>query len=343
MSKNFFTLFIAAMFISVVAFAQQNVAVLHSSGEVNAFMGHKSLITALDSAQSGDTIYLSGGIFATPSEITKGVAVIGAGFYPDSTLATSKTILGGNIKVSGTADNFYLEGVEITGDLTLASSADTINNVTLIRNKINGKFGGGANGRRINACNVIGCVLVSGFAMNYCDNTFVTNNIIASKLYMSNYNTISNNIFLSALGLEPNPGIADFDYNTVRNNIFLNKIVTYSSSLVHYNLYENNMTISATPAYGSGANITATKWEGVSKDDIFVSQDSTIYNYGDNYHLKKPSTWIGTDGSEIGIYGGAFPWKEGAIPSNPHIRSNKTASQTDSQGKLQLDIEVVAQ
>jgi hypothetical protein len=62
-----------------------------------------------------------------------------------------------------------------------------------------------------------------------------------------------------------------------------------------------------------------------------------------NYHLTNPGNYAGTDGKQVGIYGGSFPYKEGAVPSPPHVRSKTIASSTDGQGKLNVQITTSAQ
>lgn len=45
----------------------------------------------------------------------------------------------------------------------------------------------------------------------------------------------------------------------------------------------------------------------------------------------------------MGIYGGSTPWKEGAIPSNPHIFFKNISNATDGSGNLPVQIKVSAQ
>jgi len=37
------------------------------------------------------------------------------------------------------------------------------------------------------------------------------------------------------------------------------------------------------------------------------------------------------------------PWKEGAVPSNPHFVIGNIAPQSDAEGKLNIEIKVTAQ
>jgi hypothetical protein len=45
----------------------------------------------------------------------------------------------------------------------------------------------------------------------------------------------------------------------------------------------------------------------------------------------------------VGIYGGAFPWKEGSIPNTPHVTNKNIGHTTNSNGTLPVNIKVAAQ
>ena len=94
-----------------------------------------------------------------------------------------------------------------------------------------------------------------------------------------------------------------------------------------------------------------------AKDNVFdVSPGSIFKDYTNildligNYKKNKlrilpnsPAKNAGTDGTDIGIYGGPRPWREGALSSNPHIQSKTIAPETDAQGRLNVNIRVKAQ
>jgi hypothetical protein len=52
---------------------------------------------------------------------------------------------------------------------------------------------------------------------------------------------------------------------------------------------------------------------------------------------------LGTDGNQVGIYGGVFPYKELAIPVNPNIISKTISPQTNASGELNIQVQVKAQ
>ena len=68
--------------------------------------------------------------------------------------------------------------------------------------------------------------------------------------------------------------------------------------------------------------------------DIFSDTDLQI--------LKEElqSTWLGDDGTQVGIYGGFLPFDP--TPTNPQITKFNVASKTTADGKLSVDIEVKA-
>lgn len=76
--------------------------------------------------------------------------------------------------------------------------------------------------------------------------------------------------------------------------------------------------------------------------NIFVNQTGNVFSYGHNFHLKSSyaAATTGTDGKQLGIYGGTAPYKDGAIPPNPHVRSRYVAPQTDANGKLHIEFNV---
>ena len=70
----------------------------------------------------------------------------------------------------------------------------------------------------------------------------------------------------------------------------------------------------------------------------------SVFDYTDDYQLQDPETYLGMDNkTQVGIYGGALGYKQGAVPSNPHFSSATIAPSTDGEGKLKVNIKVIAQ
>lgn len=310
---------------------------LHSSTGVQIIKGNTALATAYTAAQSGDTLYLSGGSFIPPAAFDKQLMIFGAGHYQDSTLATGKTFINGTVTLSENADLFYLEGVEISGNFSITTN-HSVNNITIKRCKINGNFDALGNlSNPTSNLSLIGNVLINRLNLENIQNALLSNNIISNTFQNSNGNMITNNIIMGHIGYYLFLG----NNNTLNNNIILWE--DYNADVFGSgNVFNNNLYVEPTPNYGATATNIG-NYTGILQSAIFVDQTGTVFNYAHDYHLQSPTTYLGTDGSQVGIYGGAFPYKEGAVPLNPHIQVKNIAPTTDANGNLQIQIQVEAQ
>lgn len=128
----------------------------------------------------------------------------------------------------------------------------------------------------------------------------------------------------------------------IRNNIFFDSNPDCSYNVCRDNYYQNNIFASS-PSFNnsSGHNNIG----NINPNALFTSFSGNSYSPTDNYHLQPNSIGInaGTDGTDIGIYGGPFPWKEGAVPSNPHVQFININGNTNPNGTLPVNINVNAQ
>jgi hypothetical protein len=129
------------------------------------------------------------------------------------------------------------------------------------------------------------------------------------------------------------------NFSTIQNNIFITKNNEDGTG----NIYNNNLFNYPKINYGNNAfgisYITNLSNPGV----LFINQTGYAINYTHDYHLVDPDKYKGTDGTQIGLYGGSTPFKEKGLPSNPQILSKKVATQTNAQGKLLVNFTVKAQ
>ena len=335
------TLFTLIIVIATSITMNAQTIALHSSTGVQIVNGNTALATAYTNAQSGDTLYLSGGTFTPPATFDKKLTIIGAGHYVDSTLATGKTFINGNVTLTENADLLYLEGVEITGIFTITTN-HSVNNVIVKRCKINGAFNALGNlSNPTSNLSLIGNVLVSRINIENIQNAIISNNIISNTFQGSNGNLICNNVIMGYIWGSSMDYLFYGSNNTLNNNIILwegyNANVNGSG-----NTFNNNLYVEPTPNYGTTATSLG-NYTGILQANIFVNQNGTAFNYTHDYNLQAPTTYVGTDGSQVGIYGGTFPYKVGAVPFNPHIQVKNIAPTTDSNGNLQIQIQVEAQ
>ncbi|MCF8381001.1 MAG: hypothetical protein K9H49_15610 [Bacteroidales bacterium] len=331
------TILILGLFVFTLSLNAQIIA-LHSASGVQIFNGNTALASAYTAAQDSDTLYLSGGTFFPPAYFDKQLTIFGAGHYVDSTLTTGKTFISGNVYLQENADLFYLEGLEITGNMTFNAN-HSINNAKIKRCKINGATN--VTGDLSNATNnleLIANIFIGTVDISNTVNVGINNNIFQNLLKNTYGNQINNNIFLGG-GYVSTWTVFTGNNNFLNNNIFLfGSGITYSSG----NTFYNNLFIKLNPGYGTTPTIV-NSYENVPQADIFISQSGTSFDYSHNYHLKSPLTYTGTDGSEIGIYGGVFPYKEGAVPMNPHIQLKNISPKTNESGELNVIIKVGTQ
>lgn len=325
--------FTALTLIASQVTAQQRVA-LHSAGTTSIFSGVNPFLDAYNAAIEGDTIYLPGGNLPYPTTINKGLVIYGAGHYPDFSEVTSPTILNGGLNIGADADNLKMEGLQINGNLNFAFNSK-IDSVEIRRCRITGslnyQYSSGSNfceDNTIYQCVVDGDVILSNTAGGNLSNSYVrrvvngtnwglSNNIFSftggGPLQNLNNSFISGNIFLFSGGSVYTGGLNNFAYN-----VFL------STPAVGNSVFENN-------------------YNEVDLDGFFVNQSGFTFSYDEDYHLSDPASFPGVDGTEVGLYGGLYPYKEGAVPSNPHFIFKDIDIQTNPSGQLNVNIQVEAQ
>jgi hypothetical protein len=345
----------AVVLSSLTAFAQTTIIVQNGSSSAT----YATLDAALAAASAGSFIYLSGGNFTLSQPISQSnLSIIGAGHHPDSTAETGITAISSTITLHKGANNLYLDGLYITGDLSIPYN-NRCDNVVVKRCNLNTLTSQGGHNKiyendsvlstnltlwhsiirgDINAGymkNIIikGCIITG--QLQYCFGGLVENSIFLRNLGAGSYNfaqvrstTFRNNIFRFTFNLDYgnyacwNPPCGSY------NNIFVRNIFTADSGLVA--IYTNSMVIQ-----NNKYNAT----------DLFINQSGNVFGYGQNYRITttSPAKNYGTDGTDCGIYGTANPFKDGMVPINPHITEVNIAPATNASGQLQIQIKATAQ
>ncbi|MDA3911283.1 MAG: hypothetical protein PF448_08005 [Bacteroidales bacterium] len=338
MKKLFITCMIAVT--SITAFSQY-VVVLHSADTTAAFTGSTSLLDAYNLANDGDTLYLSGGAFSI-TNIAKQLYVFGAGIHPDSSAATQTTRILTEVKFLPGADSSRFEGTVFEGNVEKHQSY-VIDDLMFTRCKFSSNVDFGEGGTpSVNSKNYqltesvfIGTLDVQGVVQSS-----ISNCIFQNRIYNALMSDISNSVFLfqsNVFHVINNTSTTNF-----RNNVFhsTQPYIDLGSS----NMYYNNLFVHATPDLGTGST-EIDNYKNVLLDDFYLSVPSTTFDFLDDYHpdpVAIPS-FLGTDGEQIGVYGGLFPLKEGFIPQNPHVISKTIEYNTNESGGLPVEFDVSAQ
>ena len=314
--------FVIAIATAVIAQAQQ-ISVVSPQGATQIY---SDLNLAIQGASAGSTLYLSGGGFQVndSSTISKQLTIIGVGHRADNDNADGSTTIGGNIRFIQGADNSALMGVHLTGNVNIANGDGVVNAILVRFCNVNAIVIGHANCQNI--------LINQNYIRNTSDGgnsaiTF-TNNILHSIQRVSGGIIDHNLVRYGTLGYYVFQGV---DNSQIKNNI----LVDPGARLSAFNcIISNNMLLNRTWEDNS---IEVEDW-----DDVFVGAWSGI-NINDNYALKgTQGKNAGTDGTDIGIYGGTG-FSDAALPPGPRIVSKKIADQTDSNGNLQIEIQVSAQ
>ncbi len=339
---------ILALFLVLFTFSSlkaQKIVALHSATGVQFFSDDNPLQSAYAAAVDNDTIYLPGGSFAPPARFEKKLRIYGAGHYPSATTATYKTKISGNFVLSDEADGFYLEGVEITGSLNFDNN-ESINDVTIKRCRLNNINIPGDRTQASENC-IFQENVIHGMDLNNLINSSFFNNIIEDRINAARNLTFLNNLFLDSNYYHP-----VFDYansSMIKNNIFLHESTTYggitngsgqstySHNIVCFTFDPNN-----TSAFGTDPILDSNY--SMTRADVLVNQSGGNFDYTHDYHLTTAAQAnLGDDGTQVGIYGGFYPWKDASIPSNPHISSKNISNTTSATGTIHIDINVHAQ
>jgi hypothetical protein len=341
--KKIILILIALVFANYIM--AQSVIVLHSTDTTAVFTGNTAFDDAYTLAETGDTLYLSGGGFTAPSGFEKGLKIFGAGIHPDSTAATYITQISGTVNISNGADGLYFEGIQFAHNIS-ENFSQVVNDISFVRCKFDAQLDFGYSGTpstlRTNYA-FIQSVFINRLDLDGVTNSLITNCIFNERLYYSNSNSIKNSSFLYTPSSASYDVITNSNTNLISNCIFHDSINNYFIDGAS-NTVQNCVTQHASPGFGS-TPIDENNYKGVTLSSIFISLPYEPFSFDDDYHLTTAAetTYLGDDGTQVGVYGGLFPLKEGFVPQNPHVSAKTISSGTDENGFLNVDVEVNAQ
>ncbi|MBK9274559.1 MAG: hypothetical protein IPM49_08470 [Flavobacteriales bacterium] len=334
-----------ASLVGVSGSAQFVRIVVQGTGAPQVF---SDLAAAVAAAQPDDHLYLSGGTFTVSGNIVvdKPLHFVGAGIHPDSSSVTTITTINTSgatqvhtagsgssftgIRFSNTMQygdgtaNFSPTGIvfqrcEFNSYAHLGAGSETVIDECIFRFRFYGYDGTALVTRSIftywgNATHApISAFGTGGLTMDHCT-------VIGGRITNSANSTVSNCIFTrnSSAPFWQSSG------STITNNLCVFTSLT------------SNMTPGATNGNVLGLN---------AADSLFVNEISGNYEFSDDLHLVAVSPGVGmaTDGTDVGVYGTTTPYKPGAVPFNPHLRSAVVDPTTNMNGELPVNIRVAAQ
>lgn len=336
--KKLFLSLVAATLTATATFAQTTlVATLSHDGNITMYYGAYALRESMNAAQSGDVINLSGGAFQA-ADITKAVTLRGTGI-DDAAPTYITNDFGINISTDDT-NRLSMEGINCTGTITIKG---TWSSPYFLRCKFyNFDYESGtANVKNAMFAN---CKITGYY---YLRNTSTVQFINSYVNSFRNYSeTTANASFINCL-IKPY-GSGNYP-EEIRSSQLLNCIIfqTYSSVNSSYKLPSTavasncvaigyNNLFSSTAANTNNKNVGRSEYAKVFKTFTGTYSDSQTFELADD----AKTTYLGTDGTEVGLYGGVLPYS--STPSYPQITKMNVANKTTADGKLSVEIEVSA-
>ena len=323
-----FLLSLMALGCMTVAQGQTDVwtATLQHGDEVTVFRMANALSEAYNAAVDGDVITLSEGTF-NAVHINKAITIYGAGFEVDETTGTRVTTINGGLNIGNPNDTIsvHIEGcnfdrIQIENSLFVKNALvknccmnnviikSDVGDIEFFNDVIKSQVWGQDNAltsMQINNCYVAGRIYgfpaFSPIIVDHCvlNGSYVYNSSCNGAYYYTNDVFTANS-----------PSVLDEESN-VRNCLFYHNGVNLS------NLHAENCYL----GLGTG---------------IFTDSGNGTYDADRTWELQQPEVWIGTDGTQIGLYGGKG-WSK--VPRIPVINSLELNVQGD-QLLINYDAEV---
>lgn len=316
-------------------------ATLQHGDEVSVYYGKTALEEAYTAAaDSGDVITLSAGRFTAPAYIQKSLSIVGNGFVSDMENGVFPTVItdaltfkprdivdddGETVKEAVKVDGVRLEGLVLESDLSFTSSG-IIRNVEIVKCKLQALLNVTVNMEnfvlRQSAC--LNTVYFNRYGSQYNhQNFYIVGSYVNYVVDASEHSTIlmDHSIYNSDM----------MDNITVSNSIL-------RSYYVGGGTVNNCIFIEQNPSNLVGAgNWVNCKYAGIFEE----SMNDLAWDGVKTFKLKYPEEYIGTDGTQVGLYGGPYPYNP--TPSIPQIKESHIDTTVAADGKLKVSVTVEAQ
>ena len=316
-------------------------ATLNHNDTITTYYGTSAYQLALDAAVHGDVITLSAGTF-TARDIQKAVTIRGAGMGVTTT--TEPTIISGNFSInslSGVSEKLTIEGIYHNGTISLTAGY-TLRNATFIKCRFKRFDAGGYwySGYNQGYRNRSGLENASFIHCYITERIKLDNDCNANFLNCYVYDPISLDGGSSRYAFQ-NCVIVDVDETNVRSSTWNNSILI--SKRTNTSVYESNNVVHNCVCIHDSVNV----FSNIASANTFVTKVSDVFkkykgDYSDDVSFEltdaAKAKYKGNDGTEVGMYGGSFPFDPET--STPKITKCVVAPRSTADGKLSIDIEV---
>jgi hypothetical protein len=329
-------LFIAMFFLAF----QLKAATLTLNNATPSAGQYATWTAALAAASNGDTILVHGtsNNYYTLN-VTKRLTIIGPGHKPADKQNTQPAFCDAVTFYTGSNGSKVI-GLETGNVQAINSNVDTIS--VLLCKITDAVYYQGYN------CKfwlVDGCVFTSaGINLNaqsrnvgdlVCRNNIFNGRFTSFNAAFIGYNYVNNNVFLGN-------GSNALDFS---NNFYINNNIFYRQPLSFYGC--TNLTFNKNCTYQCvGGNALPNGVNYINVDPMFVTSIGAggLFNYATDYHLQSSSTLVngGTDGTDVGVYGGYGDYEQNGIPHNPYIKTFNITGPTSVNAGSPIQIYIKA-
>lgn len=299
-------------------------ATLNHEGTITTFYGSNALQQAHTAATPGDVITLSSGTFMAV-DITKAITIRGAGMQVDTISHTEPTIIANSFTINVTdtlSGKLTMEGLYSNQNI----SVSCLKNGMFLKCRFQSLQYNNVSSAIMKDLTFIHCKIAQRISLPDNGSASFLNSIVMGPYQYTAYNTKSywslTNCYTDVIDLQ--------------NSEYKNCIIFDTDNVPSNSTYYNNLCINN----WSTLNTTNNSNIKLSTDDERVKYLCTDYNDDNDYKLTEELKNLikGTDGTEVGIYGGNLPFDP--TPTNPQITKFNVAAKSTADGKLSVDIEV---
>ena len=313
--------------LSAATYAQQQLATLNHNDAITAYYGADALVSAHSAAENGDIITLSPGVF-NACDISKAVTIRGAGAWADT--------MGGNTMIR---NNFNINIANDNAQHLTMEGINAYNNIQC-QNAYNAQFikcdfqwigvPGSSNASFVN------CIL-RFWSTSSSGNTAGTQFTNCVVMECNNY-TVPDTYINCVLRQNPSQASSRMFQNCVLYYNYTGENTPSNNSPTSFNCLFVQMNADSNYASKLYAPLAGHElWNARGMDNVFKTFNGSV---GENFELLDSiaNTYKGSDGTQIGIYGGPMPFDPRV--TNPLIKRINVSDRSNSDDKLPVTIEM---
>lgn len=330
-------LFFFALFLGIHFSVFATVRTVNNISGIDA--DYTTVVAAMNASTAGDTIY----IMPSPTSygsftVNKQLFILGAGHNPEYTAYSAACNV---ITLSSQSTGTIIKGFNIS---SIATDNNVINNIVFGNNWI----GGSGAPFSFNNSGTHNNWIFEGNVIYTSQSNFLNFAGLGANLVIRN-NYIHTSSLTGVMTFVPSGAILDHNIITAYGTTTINYPIVNSSNVVlRNNIFYFTVSNSMYPAdYCSSCtweknilyNVNGTIYNVPGTN--YVNQDpgvlnfSTFWNYNADFHLTESSPGLGqaTDGTDIGIYGGIYPFSMFGFDSGlPRIAEFELLNTSAPQG-----------